>query len=54
MSATVNFKNVHRASINTQVIKTIKGVKYIHYNFASGKHDVSIKINDVTYYKLQD
>jgi len=54
MSQTVNFKNTHKANVETKVFRTIKGVKYIHYNFANGKHDVSIKINNVTYYKLND
>lgn len=52
MSATI--KNAHIKNSNPSIIpvKTINGVRYMHYSYCTVKHDNFILINGVTYYNV--
>ena len=52
MGATI--RNAAIKNTTTRAFITIDGIKYGHYSYCKHKHDVSIKFNGDTYYKLDD
>jgi hypothetical protein len=49
--------SIKNPSIKNTVVRaflTIKGIKFAHYSYCKYRHDVFIKFNGDTYYKLDD
>jgi len=52
MSATIHNPGIKNSNLSIKPIKTINGVKYMHYSYCTSKHDNFILINGVTYYDI--
>jgi hypothetical protein len=52
MSATIKNAHIKNSNPNIVPVKTINGVKYVHYSYCTVKHDNFILINGVTYYDV--
>jgi hypothetical protein len=52
MSATIKNPYIKNSNVNLIPVKTIKGVKYVHYSYCTVKHDNFILINGITYYDV--
>jgi hypothetical protein len=52
MSATIHNPGIKNINSNVIPVKTIKGVKYIRFDYCKEKHDNFITINGITYYDV--
>jgi hypothetical protein len=52
MSATIKNAHIKNSNPNIVPVKTINGVKYLHYSYCVCRHDNFILINGVTYYDI--